>query len=181
MALLIASAWLPTPVVAQLPSPSTAHIAWDLPGSLALLDSTIGVGPITFGMPLQLVPLVLTEVKATSTALIGCRAANTALVVSGMRLYGGIVLVAYRGRVAKLNLGVSNQADAELLLAALQARYGPGKHTGYDTFEWVGKVITLRYVPVIARQSHTVYGSLYLFNNELVGLQQAEEAASRRP
>lgn len=167
--------------MAQVPLPASPHVAWDLPLSLAALDSTNCIGPIVFGVGLPEVPLVLTELKATNTALVGARAANIALVVNGLRLYGGIILVAYRGHIAKLNLGVSDAADAEPLLAALRARYGSGKQVGYQTVEWVGSVVTLRYVPVFVRPSKTVLGSLYLLNNTLVAQQQAEEAATRRP
>lgn len=131
-------------------------------------------------MGLPAVPLVLTELKATSTALVGCRAANVALVIDGLRLYGGVILVAYRGHVASLNLGVSDVAGAEPLLAALRVRYGPGKEVGYQTVEWVGAVVTLRYVPVSVRPSKNVLGSLYLLNNALVAQQQADKAATRR-
>ncbi len=177
----LVTAGLATPAVAQVPLPASPRVAWDLPLSLAALDSINGIGPITFGMGLPEVPLVLTEPKATNTALVGCRAASTALVVDGLRLYGGFILVAYRGHIAKLNLGVSNAPDAEPLLAALRARYGPGKQVGYQTVEWVGSVVTLRYVPVIVRPSKMVLGSLYLLSNALVAQQQAEEASFRRP
>lgn len=179
---LLLTGWLtslgrPTLGVAQLPA---APLAWDLPTTLAALDSTNGVGPIRFGMALAQVPLVLTEGKATNTALVGCRAGRVALVLQGIRLYGGFVLVAYRGHVAQLNLGVSTEAEAEALLAAVQARYGPGQRVGYQTFQWVGQVVTLRYVPVLGQHTPTVYGSLYLLNNALAAQQQAAEKEGHR-
>ncbi len=178
---VLATSSLATPALAQGPLPASApRIAWDLPVSLAALDSTNGIGPIAFGMGLPAVPLVLTDVKATSSALVGCRAASVALVIDGLRLYGGIILVAYRGHVAKLNLGVSDVAGAEPLLATLRARYGPGKEVGYQTVEWVGAVVTLRYVPIYVRPSKNVLGSLYLLNNDLVAQEKADKAATRR-